>query len=182
MSQLRLEKDDLNNLPVLTPSAGYLLRNYRAGDEVGIAQVFVTSSLSDDLPESVLRILVQKPCFKPERVFVVEHACEIVATASAWVEEHDPDSGYLHMVGVLPQHRGMRLGALISAAAIRYSREEGFSRVRLLTDDWREAALKTYIKLGFYPLYADETHPQRWAAIAAKLERPDLLERARALC
>ncbi len=182
MSQLRLEKDDLYNLPYLLPPDGYVVRNYRDGDEVGIAQVFVTSSLSDDLPESVLRILVRKPCFRPERVFIVEHACGIVATASAWVEEADPDSGYLHMVGVLPEHRGKRLGALVSVAAIRYSRDEGISCVRLLTDDWREAALKTYIGLGFYPLYADDTHPQRWAAIASKFERPDLLSRARAIC
>lgn len=182
MSQLRLEKDDLEVLPVFTPPEGYLLRNYHDGDEVDIAQIFVTGSLSDDDPESVLRILVRNPCYRPERVFVIEHEHHIVATASAWLTEGDDDAGYLHMVGVLPQQRGKRLGAIVSAAAIAYSRQEGFTRVRLLTDDWREAALKTYFALGFCPLYTDDTHAPRWAAIASKLGRPDWLQRARAIC
>ena len=181
MSQLRLEKDDLDNVPTIALSAGYQLRSYREGDEEGISRIYAASQLGNETSEIVRTNILSAPCFRPERLFVIEHDGELVGTAAAWIESREPDLdvGYLHMVGVKPEHRGNRLGAILTIAAIGYTRQEGRHRQRLLTDDWREAALHTYLGLGYYPLIVDETHPERWRAIAEKFGRPDILERAK---
>lgn len=179
MSQLRLEKDDLENVPVIPLPAGYMLRTYRDGDEHGITRVYAASTLGKGTVEDTRHILLDPPWSKPERIFVIEHAGELVGTAAAWLEASNPCVGYLHMVGVLPEHRGKRLGAILTIAAIKYARSEGFTRQQLATDDGREAALRMYLGLGYYPLIMDETHPARWKALGRKFGLPDIMGRAR---
>ncbi|MBI4559633.1 MAG: GNAT family N-acetyltransferase [Candidatus Hydrogenedentes bacterium] len=181
MSQLRMEKDDLNNVPAIPVPEGYILRNYEDGDEVGIAVIYGASDLGANTPDAVRERILQHPCFAPERVFVMEHAGELVGTSCAWLEPSDPGVGYLHMVGVLPGLRGRRLGAILTIAAIHYTQQEGFSVQRLLTDDFREPAIRLYLDLGYYPLISDETHPKRWEELATRFGRPEILARARTL-
>jgi mycothiol synthase len=181
MPQLRLEKDDLDNVPLIPVPDGYRLRTYREGDEVGIARIYAASNLCYGIVEDVLENMIRQPCFTPERLFVVEYAGKLVGTAAAWIESGNPGVGYLHMVGTLPEHRGRRLGAILTVAAIGYSRNEGFMRQQVATDDWREPALRLYLDLGYYPLITDETHPARWEAVARKLGRPDILTRMKIL-
>ncbi|MCC6487763.1 MAG: hypothetical protein IT364_09705, partial [Candidatus Hydrogenedentes bacterium] len=50
---------------------------------------------------------------------------------------------------------------------------------RLVTDDWRDAALRLYLDLGYDPLLLNPTFRARWEAIAQRLNRPDILERMR---
>jgi GNAT superfamily N-acetyltransferase len=179
MSQLRLEKDDLDNVPDIPLPEGYAIRTYRPGDEVGIARIYGACSLGEGTIDQVQQGILSAPCFKPERVFVAEHVSELVGTAAAWIDAscNDPSAGYLHMVGVLPEHRGKRLGAILTIAALRYSRSEGFTRQQIATDDWREAALRTYLDLGYYPLIRDDTHIARWAVVSDKLARPEIYAR-----
>ena len=180
MSQLRLEKDDLDNVPVIPLPEGYVLRTYRPGDEEGIARIYRASALgAEATAETVRDTLVRQACFKPERVFVIACAGELVGTAAAWIDGPCAEAGYLHMVGVMPGQRGKRLGAILTVAAIGYSRAEGFARQQLATDDWREDALRLYLRLGYRPLYLDETHPERWKAIAEKFGAPEILLHAK---
>ena len=182
MTQLRMEKDDLENVPHIPVPPGYLLRNYREGDEAGIGRVYAGASLGNETAEDVRRRIITHECFKPERLFVIEHAGELVGTSAAWIEaEADPGVGYLHMIGVVPEHRGKRLGAILTIAAIRYSRSEGFTRQRLSTDDWRDAAICLYLDLGYYPLLVDEAHRARWEILARKLDHVSALARAKVL-
>jgi mycothiol synthase len=181
MSQLRLEKDDLDNVPEIPLPEGYALRTYREGDEIGIARIYAASMMGNGTEEEVCENLLRHPCFKPERIFVVEHGNELVGAAAAWIETGNPGVGCLHMVGTFPEHRGKRLGSILTIAAITYSRNEGFTRQQLATDDWREPALRMYLNLGYYPLITDETHPTRWEAIAKRLGRTDIVVRAKTL-
>ncbi|MDR3689213.1 MAG: hypothetical protein P4L46_07535, partial [Fimbriimonas sp.] len=41
--------------------------------------------------------------------------------------------------------------------------------IRLTTDDFRLAAIQTYLNLGFEPDMWHESHPGRWAAILQEL-------------
>jgi len=180
MSQLRLEKDDLDNVPVIPVPEGCVLRTYREGDEEAIARIYRASALGDEATaETVRDTLVRQACFKPDRVFLVECNAEPVGTAAAWIDATCPGAGYLHMVGVMPEQRGKRLGAVLTVAAICHSRAEGFTRQQLATDDWRESALRLYLGLGYRPLYLDESHPARWKAISEKFGSPEILLRAK---
>jgi mycothiol synthase len=179
MSQLRMEKNDLDSLPDVDVPVGYTLRTFQDGDEAGLGRVYFASALGTETVGQVRSRLHDHPCFAPERVFVALHNDAIVGTASAWQSVLEPDVGYLHMLGVLPQHRGVGLGAALTVAALHFSRDEGFNAQRLRTDDWRVPAIKLYLALGYDPLVADCTHPRRWRKIARKIERPDLIQRAR---
>lgn len=178
MSQLVMERDNLAHFPKVSLPDGFRIRTYQEGDETGIAIVFAAAGLGPDNAEAVRRDMVEKPCFLPGRIFVVEHQGRIVGTASAWIDDAFPGAGYLHMVGVLPECRGLKIGAALVAATVGYSSAEGFARQVLKTDDWREAALRLYIDLGYYPVYADDTHPERWRILAEKLDRTAILARA----
>lgn len=179
MSQLRMEKTGLSDVPELAVPAGYVMRTFREGDEAGLAVIYAVSKLDKDTVEIVRQDILADPCFTPDRVFIAEYNGEIVGTASTWIAPDELDAGYLHMVGVLDAHRGKRLGAALTCAALRYSRFEGYDIQRLMTDDWREDAIRLYINLGFYPLVTDESHPMRWEAIGRRLGRPDIMERMR---
>lgn len=178
-SQLKMEKNDLHHVPDIVVPDEYVLRTYQPGDETGLSRVYGASDLGMDSPQTVREKIIGHPCFSHDRVFVVEHAGGVVGTAAAWVNLSDPGVGYLHMVGTLPEHRGKGLGKALVIAAIEYTRNEGLWAQRLDTDDFRESAIRLYLDLGYYPLYMDETHPQRWETLAKKLDRPGLLVRAR---
>lgn len=181
MSQLLMEKNDLERIPRVARPRGYTLRHYRLGDETALARIYASSELGQETADAVRHSMMGSECFRPERLLLVEHRKEVVGTAAAWIKPHDPGVGYLHMVGVLPGHRGKHLGRLLVTAALAFTRGEGFACQRLETDDWREAALALYIDLGYYPLYTDNSHPDRWSVIAESFHRPDLLDRARDL-
>jgi mycothiol synthase len=173
-----MEKKGLDNLPVIPMPDGYTLRSYRPGDEEDLARIYEGSDLGSATAEKVRANVLGHPCFRPERILVVEREGQVVGTAAAWSEPTDPGVGYLHMVGVLPEHQGKRLGKLLTVEAIRFSRNEGYDTQRLVTDDWRDAAIRLYLDLGYIPLLTHPTHRARWEALGRRLNRPTILEHA----
>ena len=81
MSQLRMEKSDLDNVPVVPLPEGYVLRNYREGDEAGLGRVYAASSLGCETAELVRKRVIDRPCFTPARLFVIESTARITV---AW--------------------------------------------------------------------------------------------------
>lgn len=177
-SKLIMEKSDLDVVPTVAVPPGYTLRTFRAGDEAGLGNVYGISSLGSDTPKAVKAKLLDHPCFKADRIFIVEHSENIVATCAAWVENDTPECGFLHMLGVLPGHQGKMLGTIVATETCRYTQREGFSRQRLLTDDWRDPAITLYFNLNFHPVITCDTHPGRWQAIGERLSRMDAVEQA----
>ena len=105
---------------------------------------------------------------------VIENASGRFA-ASAGAETTDmpefPELGVLGWVMTHPDMRGHHLGRSVSVAAMHRLYQEGYRAFSLLTDDFRDAALKTYLDLGWQPwLYLDDMEG-RWRAIAEKLGR-----------
>lgn len=168
--QLRMLRPNLDALPPIALPPGYELRTYREGDDVTWAAIAAGSLNPSYTPEKAREAMTRKPQFKPERMFFVTHQGQAVGTATAWMNPPtDTRQGYVHMVGVLEAHRGKGLGRVVTLAVLHYFRDHGFTRAILDTDDWRVPALVTYLKLGFRPLYRDDTHPGRWKALREKL-------------
>ena len=95
-----------------------------------------------------------------------------VAAATATVL-CDPETreGYVHMVACRPDCRGRGLGHLLSEIAVDILKREQMQTAYLTTDAWRMAAIKTYLKVGFYPdLEAEPEAKQRWEPVLAKLQ------------
>ena len=96
----------------------------------------------------------------------------IVATACAL---HNPAAGQpfggeMGWVAVDPDHRGKALGFIVTAAATNRLIEAGYGHIYLLTDDFRLAALKTYLRLGYVPFLFHPSMERRWRDVCTKLD------------
>ena len=72
------------------------------------------------------------------------------------------------MVCALPEHRGRGLGRLVTLAALHYMLGRRDTDVLLETDDFRIPAVKTYLALGFVPVYLEDAssdHVMRWSEV-----------------
>jgi mycothiol synthase len=169
-SQLLLVRESLEGLPALELPEGYRARSLEAGDEAAWERI-IRASFAWEQPFD--KGMAGDEAYKPERVwFVVDEHGVPIATASAWYRpQWSEDTGYLHMVGLMPEHAGKRLGYSVSLAALLHMVREGRTKAVLNTDDFRIPAIKTYFNLGFIPELADHDHLQRWTELSRVLNR-----------
>ena len=174
--QLRMVRPNLENLPKLALPAGYGMRTYQEGDEVHWANIISDSfggrqrTVQDTQDE-----ITGRDVFVPDGLYFATHQGIPVGTACAWRQSVDERAvGYVHMVGVVAQHTGHKLGKWVSLAVLFYFRDHGFISAMLDTDDFRLPAIKTYLNLGFIPVYVEEGQPERWRDIFEKLEMPPM--------
>ena len=156
-------------LPELTVAPGFSLR---------------TIADSELDPYNELRASVGFPVWDPEQLskfrskvlpdsmfLIVDNSTGRFA-ASATAEKTDiqahSELGVLGWVMAHPDFQGHHLGGSVSVAAMHRLYEAGYRAFSLLTDDFRLAAVKTYLKLGWKPwLYLEEMEG-RWRALAEK--------------
>ncbi len=159
--------------PEVALPAGYRMRQLAEGDTAAYRELMASAGFEgwdDERIERTLRGTL------PGGFFVVEHAASgrLVATAMATHNpgELHPHGGELGWVAAHTDHRGRGLGMAVCAAVVRRFIEAGYRRLYLKTDDWRLAAIKTYLRLGFRPLLFVEGMQERWRAVCAELGRP----------
>ena len=155
-SHLRMRRAQLTDLPTLNLPEGFLLRSVTAHE---LPELIWTPKKTHDALFADLSV--------KETLVLVEQATGIfAATASARLQpERFPGAGYLHWVGAHQSFRGKGLGRLITLAALHKFHTMGCMSAVLETQDFRLAALQTYLKLGFEPEHYDDTHAARWEAI-----------------
>ena len=113
------------------------------------------------------------PC--EDLFFVLDQAGQRVAT-TAYVKYAD-GSGYVHCVGSLPQIRGRGVGHAMLAHALEIGEARGTPYAVLTTDDFRLAAIKTYLDAGFLPVLWEDPESDmraRWDKVLAELKYPQV--------
>lgn len=101
---------------------------------MGVWDVETTREKLTDLPDRQ---------FDPEGLFLVVHGPQqrIVGSACAWLADPaERQQGILHMVYVLPEHRGRRLGYVVCLAVLHRFRQRRIASVRLNTGAQRLGA------------------------------------------
>jgi mycothiol synthase len=176
---LHMLRADLADLPPLAPAiaglpADYAFRTYRPGDEPGWAALMNTGQMGEWTEERTRSELTGRPWpqFDKDGLFIVDYRPEglIAGSACAWLlDPAERTMGTLHMVCVLPAHRGQGLSSPLCLAVLHRFRERGYARVRLTTHEWRLGAVKTYLRLGFQPLYSQPLHVQQWHDVLHQL-------------
>ena len=168
--QLHMVIRDLANLPQIEIPEGYELRTYLPGDEQAWADIMNTG-IGEWTAERCREGLTSQPQFLPDGLFFVTFQGKPVGSACAWRKSPDERKvGWLHMICVLPEHRGMQLGHTLNVAILRYFRDHSFREVWLSTDDFRIPAIKSYLRIGFEPHVFDDLHEKRWQEVFQKIE------------
>jgi mycothiol synthase len=183
---IQMLRPHLEGLPPLGPAlaalpAGYRLRPYLPRDVPGWTALMNTGQMGEWTAQRTREQLTERPWpqFDPAGLFVVTagpaaavdpSGGRVVASACAWLTApEERETGTLHMVCVLPEHRGRGLSYPLCLAVLHRFRERGFRRVRLNTHDWRLGAVKVYLRLGFQPLYRHPRHPDQWTELLRAL-------------
>ena len=163
----------LTTPPVVALPVGYTLRTYRRGDEPDFYRVMALAGWPgwDDarLQPWIARI-------PPESWFMITHdATNILVATAMGLHDHSDDhpfGGELGWVAVDPAHAGQGLGTAVCAAVTARLIGAGYCNLHLYTEDWRLAALKLYLKLGYIPFLYTPAMPAQWRLICEQLDWP----------
>lgn len=160
-AQLRMEKYGMGGIPEANICEGYELRVMRE-DEIKQWEELCQQAFGGE--QDFHKIVVERPGYVPDGVFVIVKGSEVVATGTAICNHEQPQNfGYVHMIGAKKGHSGKRLGYEVTAAVLRRLRDDGFTGAELTTDDFRKPAVKIYHELGFIPdLQVSEDMSERW--------------------
>ena len=107
--------------------------------------------------------------------FVVDDNGRRVATVT-YVKYAD-GTGYLHCVGSLPHIRGKGVGHAMLSHALQIGQTRQTPYTTLTTDDFRLAAIKTYLDAGFLPVLWEDPESDmtaRWDKVLAELKYPQV--------
>lgn len=166
-----MRRPHLRDLPDTVFPRSYQCRTYQRGDEQAWADIMNDGFGSQRSAEDVRKELIDMPQFVPEGLFFVFHDGNPVGSACAWRDSpNEWKHGRLEMVCVLPAHRGDNLGYFLTLQVLNWFKDNGFEDVELTTDDWRLAAVKQYLRLGFQPLINDDSTRSRWLQVIEKLK------------
>ena len=170
LPQLEMLRDHLDDLPEIQVPDGYELRSYQPGDDQAWCDIMEGNVGRNWTAELFEQKMSSDPRFSPDALFFALHEESPVASACAWRPSPEEEVvGDVHMVGALDDHRGKGLGHLVNSAVLHKLKEQGFQKAHLKTDDWRLAAINSYLKAGFEPLNTHISHAERWDLILEKI-------------
>lgn len=115
----------------------------------------------DEGDDCFIHRMVEKECWKPEDTYIIEMNSEPVATISAIVDEKTK-IGDMHMVAAEPVCRGQGIGLFLSRIAAAHFWKHGCKGAFLTTDEFRVAAVKSYLRAGYHPVDYDTGMEERW--------------------
>lgn len=111
--------------------------------------------------------------------YFIEKDGKRIATYTVVPDMWSTGMGYIHMVAVKSEYRGLGLGSFIADDSLSKLIEIGKEKIFLLTGDARLPALATYIKAGFLPVnYIDDEGKDmesRWQNVVNNLKIKSLM-------
>jgi mycothiol synthase len=143
--------------------SGYSLRTFRRGDEDAWVALLSTGAFGAwDRPRLDRMLTGERAPIPLEGIFFATHQDQLAGAACTFLYP-DAAAAELGWVVVHPAHRGHGLSLQLCRAVLGFSQASGYHYVFLRTEDFRLAAIKTYLRLGFEPEMVHPTHPAWWA-------------------
>ncbi len=162
LPKLFMKHPDITTLPPVQIPKGLVLKNHEEGFEACWENII---DAAFEKHYDFERSISGRYDYKPEHVFYIEKDGKLIATTTALKKAEDSEDGLIHMVGTVPEARGIGAGRAVVHAALYSLKERGFKTVFLSTDDQRLSAIRIYYSLGFRPVYSHESHKERWEKI-----------------
>ena len=166
-----------------SPAPGVRLRHYEERDFSGMVQALLPLTKTPYNHATLEEVILRHRGVTTDTVFLAETENGIVGTATGYTHPADPfhpgdAGGTLHMVSVLPQAKGRKIGFAVCAAAVNALLEKVCVYVDLTTDDFRLPAIVTYLRMGFRPVIDTEETRERWERVCEKIDMPEILKEA----
>ena len=163
-------RERLDSPPEPSLPTGYVLRCYRDTDKDAYLALMAKAGFAQ-FDERMLERVFTKVL--PGGLFVIEHE-ESGALVATSLCTHNPSHGFpfggeLGWVAGDPEHKGKGLGLAVCAAVTARFIRGGYRNIYLITHDWRRPAIKTYLKLGYRPVFTEQATPELWQGIFATL-------------
>ena len=157
--------------PPVRLSTGYLMRTYQPGDKNSFFEVMELAGWNG-WDEKRLEPWI--PRILSEGWYLAFHqaSSRMVASCMALRSEAHISGGELGWLASDPTHSGKGLGLALSAVVTARFIDEGLRVIHLYTEDYRLAAIKTYLKLGYVPLLCMDKIDDRWREICKQLDLP----------
>lgn len=180
MSQLKMYWLANNPIVKIKPREGYSFSFYK--DEKDImpwVECCKNGLLHDDANEEdfISRIKNHEGINMKTDVIFLDYNGEHIGTITA-VYHEEKNIGEVHMVGIRKDFRGKGLSKVLNCAALMKLKNDGVKYVYLTTDEWRKAAVKSYLSAGFLPVEYDIGMKERWE----KVLKEHSIEKCTMLC
>jgi putative NIF3 family GTP cyclohydrolase 1 type 2/GNAT superfamily N-acetyltransferase len=169
---IHMRRNDLENLPPIELPSGYTARAMREDEAWAYLAVMNKSNYSGEADEIWFeRTFSSDPEYDPAFLQIIWRGEQPVAAAAGWHAEIEGERwGVVHWVGVDSGERGRKLSRAVSLAALHCLKARSFGKAMLITQDWRMAAIATYLRLGFKP-WPNETAPEQvWQRVLTNLQ------------
>lgn len=156
----------------------YTISGYRdETDRAAWCECCKNGLLADNAGESeYVSIIENIRCInQTEDVFFLDYNGEHIGTVTAYLD--DKQVGHIHMVGLRPEHRGKGLSKILVRLALHHLEKKHPKIVELTTDEWRRAAIRSYLNEGFQPVEYDIGMQDRWELVLEDIgvESADML-------
>jgi mycothiol synthase len=159
--------------PAVRAPDGYALRTFRPGDEPRFYELMAQAGWpgwdGDRLRPWAARV-------PPDGWIVAVDAIsgQVVASAMGVLDDAvgAAADGELGWVAADPGRAGRGLGAAVAAAATARLVDLGCRRIHLRSEDFRLAALRTYLRIGYAPVLDRPEVVERWTEISRRVGWP----------
>jgi len=172
---VRMTRENLENIPKCALPAGYAIRWYRPGDEdtwhriQSLADKYtkVTSDLFTGEFGTDAKVLSERQCF------LYDGDNDAIGTASAWFAEQEGRYlGRVHWLAIVPRYQGKGLATPLLAAVCDRLKSLGHCKTFLTTQTCRVPAINLYAKFGFVPVIESDADRQIWKELARHVKYP----------
>ncbi len=155
------------------PEKGFRIRTFEEKDRMAYFELRRICGFNPD--NAAADLAAAQTNMRSGGFFLIEESASGKITASAMSRKgYFKNYDNLSWVMTDPVFRGRSFGRIVCIAALRCSLKAGAAGMTLATDDFREPALKMYLRLGWRPwLYTeDDNMRSRWLAVSEKLGNP----------
>lgn len=176
-AQLRMGFTRFDHLEAPIAPVGYQLRTYRPGDEEAWLEILSHGEFGVWDQARLDRFLSGDRAPVPrDGIFFLTQNDRPIGTACTCLfrDMERGEFSELGWVAVHPEHRGQGLARTVCQAVLGYARDRGHTYSFLLTEHFRPAAIKTYLRLGFEPEMTHPSHKGWWDSFRATMDQQSL--------
>lgn len=174
--RLNMVRPNLEDLPQAVLPAGFLLRDFRDGDEQAWVDIHIPADPHHrhDIANYRREFGADQETIRRRQIFLCDPAGRAIGTTTAWFDAaRGPAWGRIHWVAIMPPWQGRGLSKPMLTAACRRLRELGHSQAVLTTQTVRPRAVGLYLRFDFVPEITCADDAAAWRLVATRLP-PDL--------